>query len=373
MQTLKTTLPYLTDLAASLPAAVPFVGPETLERRNGHAFAARLGANEQRFGPSPLAMAALRDAAADVWMYGDPEGYDLRSALAAKHGCEAANIVLGEGVDGLLGLIVRAAVTQGTPVVQSAGTYPTFGYHVRGFGGQMVDVPYCDDASDLAALAQAARQHRPSLVYLANPDNPMGGHHSAGAVLALLDALPENCLFVLDEAYIDFAPSDSAPLIAPDDPRVIRLRSFSKSYGLAGLRLGYAICAAPLAAVFDGLRHHFGIGRMVQAAGLAALQDHAHLAHVVAGTQAARARLAQIAADHGLRALPSATNFSCIDLGRGGDFARACVTQLAAAGLFVRMPSAAPQNRCLRISHGTADDLDLLAAALPAALAAAMP
>ncbi len=361
-------LPYLTAHVESLPAVVPFIGPETLQRQTGRVFAARLGANEQRFGPSPMALAAMNATLGEAWMYGDPEGHDLRGALAAKHGCDAENIVLGEGVDALLGLIVRLCVAGGESVVQSRGTYPTFAYHVQGCGGQVIGVPYHKDTSDLQALAQAAQTHRPKLVYLANPDNPMGSHLGADQVLAFLNTLPQDCLLVLDEAYIDFAPAGTAPLIDPGDTRVIRLRSFSKSYGLAGLRLGYAICAAPLARAFDLLRNHFGLGRIVQAAGLAALQDAAHLARVLEGTQAARAQIAAICAQNGLRALPSATNFSCIDLGRDGDYARAVLARLAQAGIFIRMPISPPQDRCLRISHGTAQDLELLAQALPSAL-----
>lgn len=352
----------LTDIVAGLPTSSPFVGPETLERRMGRKFAVRLGANEQRFGPSPLAVAAM--AGQDAWMYGDPETYDLKQALAAKHDCRAENIVVGEGVDGLLGLIVRLFISAGDRVVTSKGSYPTFNYHVSGFGGLIRTVPYVNDHSDTTGLIAACEGAK--LVYIANPDNPMGSHHSAAEILQMLSALPEGSLLVLDEAYVDFAPD--APVIDADDPRLIRLRSFSKSYGLAGLRLGYAICAPELAAKFDLVRHHFGVGRMVQAAGLAALSDHAHLAQVLAGSVAARARIGQIADRFGLRALPSATNFTCVDLGRGGDYARAVLARLLELGVFVRMPSAAPMDRCLRISHGTAQDLDIFEQALAKAL-----
>ena len=360
----------LTPLAAALPASVPFIGPETIERQMGHPFAARLGANEQRFGPSPLAVAAMVQAAAQAWMYGDPENHDLKAALAAKHGCTPAHIVVGEGVDGLLGLIVRLCVAAGDAVVTSRGTYPTFNYHVTGFGGVLHFAPYAGDASDPQALVDLARKEGAKLVYIANPDNPMGGHHSGGAILQMLDALPDDCLLILDEAYIEFAPQGTAPDIAADDPRLIRFRSFSKAYGMAGLRLGYGICAPDLARAFDRVRNHFGLGRIVQAGGLAALQDHAHLARVLAGSVSARGQIAQIAGKNGLRALPSATNFTCVDLGRDGDYARRVLAALARAGIFVRMPSAPPMDRCLRISHGTKDDLDLLAQALPQALKA---
>lgn len=350
----------LTDIVAGLPASTPFVGPETLERRMGRPFSVRLGANEQRFGPSPMAVAAM--VGQEAWMYGDPENYDLKQALAAKHACRAENIVVGEGVDSLLGLIVRLFIGAGDAVATSLGSYPTFNYHVTGFGGQIRATPYRGDHSDPEALiAQGAK-----LVYIANPDNPMGSHHGAAVILDMLDALPHGSLLVLDEAYIDFAPD--APVIDADDPRLIRLRSFSKSYGLAGLRLGYAICAPELAAKFDLVRHHFGVGRIVQAAGLAALSDHAHLAHVLAGSVAARAQIGKIADRFGLRALPSATNFTCIDLGRDGDYARTVLTRLADLGVFIRMPSIAPLDRCLRISHGTAQDLDIFEQAMARAL-----
>lgn len=358
----------LTDLAAALPATTPFVGPEAIERQTGIPFAARLGANEQRFGPSPLATRAMAQAAGDAWMYGDPENHALKAALAAKHGCSPAHIVMGEGVDGLLGLIVRLCVAAGDSVVTSHGTYPTFHYHVTGFGGTLHFAPYAGDASDPQALVDLAQRVGAKLVYIANPDNPMGSCHSADTIRAMLDALPPQTLLILDEAYIEFAPTGTAPDIAPDDPRLIRFRSFSKAYGLAGIRLGYGICAPDLARAFDRVRNHFGLGRIVQAGGLAALEDSGHLAHVLAGSMAARARIAQIAGENGLRALPSATNFTCVDLGRDGEYTRRVLANLAQSGIFVRMPSAAPQDRCLRISHGTAADLDLLAQALPRAL-----
>lgn len=352
----------LTPLAQSLPDTVPFVGPETAERRMGRVFDIRLGANEQRFGPSPRVVQAMQAGAQDVWMYGDPEAHDLKQALAARHGCRPENIVLGEGIDGLLGLIARLFIAPGDGVVTSRGSYPTFNFHVTGYGGQITALPYRGDHSDPAALIGAAAK----LVYIANPDNPMGTWHAPGVILDMLKALPDGRLLVLDEAYVDFAPA--APLIDADDPRVIRLRSFSKSYGLAGLRLGYAICAPDLARAFDRVRHHFGIGRLVQAAGLAALTDTEHLSYVLAGSVAARARIAAIAADNGLMALDSATNFTCVDLGRDGDYARAVLGRLTESGVFVRMPSTAPLDRCLRISHGTFADLDILADRLPKAL-----
>jgi histidinol-phosphate aminotransferase len=361
----------LTPLAASLPATVPFVGPETQERAMGRRFAARLGANESVFGPSPKAVAAMAAAAAEAWQYGDPEMHDLKAALAAHHGVGPANIVVGEGIDGLLGNLVRLLVAPGTPVVTSAGAYPTFNYHVAGFGGRLVTVPYRDDAEDPEALLLAARKAGAPLVYIANPDNPMGSWVTGARLAETIARLPGDAVLCLDEAYADFAPEDAIPATDPQEPRVIRMRTFSKAHGMAGVRVGYAIAHAELASAFDRVRNHFGVGRIAQAGALAALADRDWLARVLAEVAAARRGIAGIAAANGLRALPSATNFVTIDCGRDGGFARAVLDGLVARGIFVRKPFTAPQDRCIRITVGRAGDLAAFAAALPEALAAA--
>jgi histidinol-phosphate aminotransferase len=152
---------------------------------------------------------------------------------------------------------------------------------------------------------------------------------------------------------------------------VIRMRTFSKAHGLAGARVGYAIGPAPLIDAFNKVRNHFGISRMSQAGALAALADQDWLEKVRGQVVQARDRIARIAAENGLKALPSATNFVTVDCGDGGDFARAVLKNLLARGIFVRMPFVTPQDRCIRISAGTATDLEALAAGLPLALAAA--
>ena len=358
----------LAPLAASLPATVPFVGPEAQERALGRRFAARLGANESVFGPSPAALEAMREAAAEAWMYGDPEVHDLRAALAARHGVPMEAIVTGEGIDGLLGSLVRLLVAPGDPVVTSAGAYPTFAYHVAGYGGTLHRVPYAGDHEDPDALAARARETGARLVYLANPDNPMGTWHRAATIAAMLDALPPDCVLCLDEAYADLAPPEAVPPLDPADPRVIRMRTFSKAHGLAGLRVGYAIGHPDLVAAFDRVRLHFGLGRVVQAAALAALGDAGWLAEVQARVAQSRDAIAGVAREAGLVPLPSATNFVAVDCGGDGAFAAAVLRGLASRGVFVRMPGTAPLDRCIRVSCGTAADLDALRAALPDAL-----
>ncbi len=360
-----------TDHVRGLPASVPFVGPEAQERARGRPFRARLGANESVFGPAPAAIAAMAEAAAEGWMYGDPENHDLKRGLAAAAGVAPGNVAVGEGIDGLLGVAARLFLEPGATVVTSRGAYPTFAYHVAGIGARLVAVPYRDDREDLDALADAARAERGRAVYLSNPDNPMGTWWRGAEIAAFLDALPEGCVLFLDEAYGEFAPPEAATPVAADDPRVIRFRTFSKAHGLAGLRVGYALAAPELAGAFDKLRNHFGVNRVAQAGALAALGAPAWLAEVVAQTAAGRARLAAIAAENGLAAIPSATNFVTIDCGRDGDCARAVLAEVLARDVFIRMPGVAPLDRCIRVTVGADADLDVFAAALPEALAAA--
>lgn len=357
-----------TPLAASLPASVPFVGPEAQERARGRPFRARLGANESPFGPSPRALAAMREAAAAVWQYGDPENFELREALAAHHGIAGERIAIGEGIDSLLGLIVRLVVAPGSPVVTSLGAYPTFNYHVAGFGGRLVTVPYRDDREDPEALAAAAAESGAPLVYLANPDNPMGTWHPAGTIAAMLETLPADTLLCLDEAYVEFAGPEVALPIDFEHPRLVRLRTFSKAYGMAGARIGYAVTSPEIAAGFDKVRNHFGVNRVAQAGARAALADTAHLAAVLADVARAKARIAEIGRGAGLVPLASASNFVTLDTGGDGAFARALVGELAARDVFVRMPFVAPQDRCIRVSAAPDDELAVFAEALGDAL-----
>ncbi len=166
--------PRLSALVESLPAFVPFIGPEALERARGRPFRARLGANESSFGASPKAVAAMEAAAPGSWMYADPESYELRAALARFHRIGIDNVVIGEGIDGLLGLAVKLAAGPGAAVVTSDGTYPTFNFHVAAGGARLVRVPYRDDRQDLDGLLEAAVREDARIIYVCNPDNPMG-------------------------------------------------------------------------------------------------------------------------------------------------------------------------------------------------------
>ena len=355
-----------TPLAESLPPTVPFVGPEAQERARGARFIARLGANESGFGPAPSVIEAIGRESRLSWRYADPECHELRERLAAHLGLGADQVVVGEGIDGLLGLIVRLIVEPGTAVVTSAGAYPTFNFHVAGFGGRLVTVPYRDDHEDLAALLDAVRREDAALVYLSNPDNPMGTWHNAASITAFARALPETTMLVLDEAYGETAPSSAIPAIAElaDMPNVLRFRTFSKAYGLAGQRIGYVFGVDETVARFHRVRNHFGVNRLGQVAALAALSDQIWLSHVIAQVVASRDQIAEIVGAQGLKPIASATNFVTVDCGGDAVRAKAILDGLVSRGVFIRMPGVAPLNRCIRISTGPEAEIDIFEQAL---------
>lgn len=360
-----------TPLISALPSTVPFVGPEAIERNRNTSVKARIGANESGFGPAPSVLQAIREKAGEIWKYNDPENHALKTALAQHLGIKPSNIAIGEGVDDLLGLVVRLVIEPGIPVVTSFGGYPTFNFHVNGFGGRLVTVPYVADREDLNGLLEAVKRENAPLVYFANPDNPMGSWWDADSIIAFARALPETCLMILDEAYCETAPAGSVPAMEAliDQPNVLRMRTFSKAYGLAGARIGYAIGTPETVVAFDKIRNHFGMVRLSTEAALAALADQDYLAEVLEKIAASRERIAGIARANGLTPLPSATNFVAIDCGRDAVYARAIVDGLMEHGVFIRMPGVAPLNRCIRISAGVDKDMDLLAEALPKVLA----
>ena len=356
--------PGLTRIAQLLPSTIPFVGPESIARQRGRAFTARLGANESGFGPAPSVIKAMAEAAAQSWAYGDPENFEVKAAVAAHLGLAAEHVSVGPGIDALLGLAVRLFAEAGDKVVSSLGGYPTFNYHVAGYGAVLKTVPYRDDHEDLEGLLMLAGRERAKIVYLANPDNPMGTWHKAEKVAAFARALPKDTLLILDEAYGETAPMGTLPDLPADMPNVLRFRTFSKAYGLAGARIAYVFGAPGLISAFEKVRDHFGVSRMAQAAGIAALNDTGYLNAVLKKIAASRAEITRIALENGFSPLPSATNFVAIDCGRDGAFAKSVLDELIARDIFVRKPAAPVLDRCIRVSCGPEAEMALFGQAL---------
>ena len=365
--------PPFTRLVAGLEASNPFVGPEAIERTTGHRFRARVGANESAFGISPRARAAAARAVERLHWYADPENYELRADLAAVHGVAVEEILVAAGIDDLLALVIRAFALGGGRAVMPLGSYPTFAFHAATLGAPLDTVRYgTDDHVDLDALArQAGRSEQErsgvspdsgaTLVYLANPDNPSGTWHPVERLRRFLGALPRRCILALDEAYLEFAPggAPAAPTFA-GDPRVVHLRTFSKAHGMAGARVGYAICAAAVAAGLDQLRLQFGVNRVAQEAARAALADGAFVAAVARQVAEGRTAYLELARTLEVPALPSATNFVCLDFGTR-QRADAVMAALIGRGVFVRKPPAPPLDRCVRLTIGTPAERAVLA------------
>jgi histidinol-phosphate aminotransferase len=334
------------------------VAPEELARRVGRDSLVRLGANESAFGPSPHAIAAMQAAIPLTSLYGDPESIELRTLLAAKHGCRIENIVVASGVDELLGLICRTYGSLGDPVIMSHGSYATFAYHVIGHGLELITVPPFDDgAVDVDAMLAKAHERQPKIVYLANPDNPSGSFIDIDVVTKLRDGLPPDTLFVLDEAYSDFVTAGTL-LPDPIDERTIRLRTFSKAYGMAGARVGYALASREAIATFQKIRHHFGVNRTSQIGAVAALEDRAFVAGVVAEVARGRDEYHAFGKRMGVHTLPSQTNFVCFEIGTRPQ-AEAMMHALLERGVFVRKPGEPPINGYIRVTVGTAAEREL--------------
>jgi histidinol-phosphate aminotransferase len=347
-------LPF-TRIVRGLPAMVPFVPPEALERQRGKSLRLRVGANESNFGISPRARQAMVRAVEQVHWYNDPEGYELRQALARAHGVKVEEVCLGAGIDELLGLMVRLCVEPGQAVVTSLGAYPTFNYHVEGHGGALHKVPYFQDREDLEGLLARAQAARPKLLYVANPDNPMGTWQRAAELRDFIGRLPADGLLLLDEAYVEFAPAEARWPMEPENAQVVRLRTFSKAHGMAGARIGYAVAHGQVVTALDKVRNHFGVNRMAQEGALASLKDEEFVKGVVRQVEEGRREYAALAQELGLSTVPSATNFVALDTGHG-DKARALLKALLERGVFVRMPGVAPLDRCVRITVGPAPE-----------------
>lgn len=345
-------MPRFTPLVDALPGEFPFVAPERLERRRGRPLELRLGANESVYGLADGVREAMSAALGEVAWYGDPESLALRDEIAGRRGVLPENVSVGAGIDDLLGLAVRVLLEPGEVGACHAGVYPMFPFHVAGYGGRLETVPYRDDRCDLEALAAVARRRGARLVYLANPDNPSGSVASRAEIAACLGELPGGCVLLLDQAYAELAPADAARVLPIDDGRVIHFRTFSKAYGMAGARIGYALASAATVGAFDKVRAHFAVNRVAQAGALASLADEGFLGRVRARNAAGLADYAALGRELGAPTLASATNFALFDFGTAGR-AAAVLAALLERGVFVRAPRVSPLDRCVRVSVGT--------------------
>ncbi len=362
---------------AGMAPYVPGRAAEEVRRRYGLDIVVKLASNENPFGASPRAVAAAEAALSGVNRYPDGAATALRDRLAALFALDRANVVVGNGSDEVITLLALAYLAPGDEAVLADPPYSIHRNATLIAGGVPVGVPLRarHDDHDLPAMA-AAVTDRTRLLFVANPHNPTGTVVPAAALRDLLAAIPARVLVVVDEAYHDYV-DDGLRWTARDlldaYPNVATLRTFSKAHGLAGLRAGYALVDPEVGATLDRIRPPFGLNLAAQAAALAALDDPAHVAHVVAANRDGRARLLDIARRHGLDAIESQANFALMraagaagsgaGTGASGDSA-ALVEALLRRGVIVRPGENLGAPGWIRVSVGAPDDLDRFERAL---------
>lgn len=324
---------------------------EELEREYGVTHAIKLASNENPLGPSERAVEAARHALSGLARYPDGNGFILKRALASKLRIEIGCITLGNGSNDILEFAARAFVANGQEVVFSAHAFAVYPIVTQAVGGHAVAVPAREWGHDLAAMA-AAIGDRTRLVFIANPNNPTGTWLRRDELGSFLSELPAHVIAVVDEAYFEYVREPEYPDCAHwlgRFPNLIVARTFSKAYGLAGLRVGYGLSSAAIADVLNRVRQPFNVNSVALAAATAALADEAHVARSVQLNAEGMSQLTRGFGVLGLQHIPSAGNFVCVDLGRP---AQPAYEALLREGVIVRPVSNYGMPNHLRITVG---------------------
>ena len=308
------SLPFKPHIA-KLPVYKPPSAPPGVEQLID------LSSNENPLGPSPKAVAAMREALETVNRYPDASSTALKAAIAKKVGLSPANVATGNGADEWVILLCLSMLDPGDEVVMAQGSFISYLLRTIEMGAKPVRVPLREYAHDLEAMADAITD-RTRLVFVCNPNNPTGTAVGASALEAFLDRVPERVPVVMDEAYYEYALDADYPrtveYIRAGRENLIALRSFSKVYGLAGLRVGYMLASEPVIDYAERARPPFNVNRLAQVAALAALDDNDHVQRSVAANEATKGFFYRELETLGLRYIPTRTNFVAANVGRPG-------------------------------------------------------
>jgi histidinol-phosphate aminotransferase len=351
------------DAIADLVPYEPGKPVEAVQRELGLERVVKLASNEGPFPPFPAALAAIERAAHELNRYPDGGVFELRAALAERHGVAFEEVVVGGGADGVIDLLSQATLDPGDEIVCGWPSFPSYVLDALKLGAEPKRVPLRDHAYDLDGLL-AAVGPRTKLVYVCHPNNPTGTANGREELLAFLDGLPEHVLCVLDQAYFEYIDepdyADGMELFRAGR-RVVVLRTFSKIYGLAGLRVGYGVAPADVVAATSKVRRAFDVTATAQAAALASLDDPAEIARRRGLNASGRERLGEILRDHGLDPVePSLGNFLYAEVGDGRDV----FERLQREGVIVRPLAGFGAPGAIRVSVGTPEELELFAVAL---------
>ncbi len=344
---------------ASLAPYVPGKPIEELERELGIARAVKLASNENPIGPSPKALAVLSEAAQSLNRYPDGGAQRLRDALAQRWKLTPNQVILGNGSDEIIGMLARAFLSPGEEAVLADQTFVIYKMEVTAAHGVPMVVPVKDWRHDLPKMAEAITD-RTRLLFLCNPNNPTGTMVSAAEVEALMARLPDHVIVVFDEAYYEYVAHRDYPdslRYVKNGRHAIALRTFSKIYGLAGLRIGYGLTTPEIAGYLNRVRPPFNANSLAQRAALAALEDEEHVSRSRALNQAEKDVLRDGLTALGFQPVPSETNFLFFDVGRDG---RRVFEALLREGVIVRHI----EGRMLRVSIGLPEENQLFLQAL---------
>jgi histidinol-phosphate aminotransferase len=312
----------------------------------------QLGANENPLGPSPLAVEAARKALAASNRYAEDNGPQLRRELARRHNLPIDQITLGAGATELIYLAAQLLLRPGDAGVTSYGSFPLYYIAIRSTGARLIETPLRDYRYDLDAIAQTLSAET-KLVFLANPNNPTGTMFTADEFDSFLARVPDHVLIVLDEAYCDYVerPDYSRSIdIVKRRGNLLVLRTFSKVYGLAGLRIGYGLGPAALLQELNKIRAPFNTSGVAQAAALAALDDREHVRRSIDANNAGLAQIADGLKELGIRGVPSVANFILAEFGYDTE---PLSEELAKRGVIVRPMRSMGFPQAIRVSVGT--------------------
>lgn len=312
----------------------------------------KLASNENPLGPAPAAIEAMKSEAAGVHIYPDGGGYKLREALAQHHGLAIENVILGNGSNEIIELLCHCFLNPKAELIAAEHAFVVYKLMATLFGAKYVEVADPDFIHDLDGMADAITADT-RLVFIANPNNPTGTMVDEVALDRFMNRLPEHVVAVIDEAYYEFLEG------APDTLKYVRegrnvcvLRTFSKAYGLAGLRIGYGLASPHVAAILQKARQPFNANSMAQAAALAAMNDAEHVAKTMETNRTGLAYYAQAFAERGLEYVPSVANFVLVKVGDGDDLFQ----KMLHKGVIVRAMSGYKLPEWVRISVGTMEE-----------------
>ncbi len=341
----------------------PYVGGES--KAPGASRVIKLSSNENPFGTSPKALEALTHDQ-HLEKYPDGNSTELREAIAAKFGLESNRLICGCGADEIIGLLCKAYLQPGDNVVYANHAFLMYGIYARTCGADVIEVAEKNLVPDLEAML-AAITPKTKIVFLTNPNNPTGSFNTPADIKSFREKLPAHVILVIDDAYAEYAQAstgyENGFALAKGRDDIVVLRTFSKIYGMAGLRLGYGYCPEEITPILNRVRGPFNVSVSAQVAGIAALGDDAFIERSVVHNTQWRAWTEKQLSGNRLKVWPSAANFLLISF-ESPEIAESCRLSLKSKGILVRQMGAYKLPESLRISIGSGEEMELAVSAI---------